>query len=203
MIKRILALMLAVVLLVSACYAGKAALQQHALSDKLIRLHVVANSDTPADQAVKLQVRDAVLAQVSELTAQCRTEKQAEQQLQENLPLLSAAARRALQTAGVADAVAVTLTREDFPTRCYSSFTLPAGTYESLRVRIGAGKGHNWWCVVFPSLCSAATEQELEENAEAGGFSSDETETISGGETKYVLKFKTLEYLQRLLKLFD
>lgn len=200
MIKRMIAMAFVTAVVLSAAFVGHAALQQRELSQKLIRLHVVANSDAQADQAIKLEVRDAVLAQVSTLTADCADVNQAKQQLQENLPVLECLAGQVLERAGNYDSVSVSLQQEVFPTRYYDTFTLPAGEYLSLRVSIGEGAGHNWWCVVFPSLCTAATTADWEEAALAGQFSAEEEDLISGGEEKYVLKFKALEWLQKLFQ---
>lgn len=200
--KRIIALLLVTVVILSAGYVAHAAVQQRALAAKLIRLHVVANSDTEADQALKLKVRDAVLEQVNALICECGDPAAASSVLRENLPLLEQRAAQVIAAEGFEDAVSVTLELEAFPTRYYDSFTLPAGTYQSLRVCIGAAEGHNWWCVVFPSLCTAATTEELQRSAAAGNFSEEETAYISGGEEEYKLKFKALEYLQMLLDLF-
>ena len=188
---------LATILALSLCYVARCAATQRQLASKLIRLHVVANSDSQEDQRVKLEIRDAVLARVEELTADCSDVQSAKACLSQNLPALEAAAEEALQRAGHGESVAVSLGRENFPTRYYDTFTLPAGPYTSLRVSIGEGSGHNWWCVVFPSLCVAATCDEWEEAAEAGAFTDAESRFIAGGEEEYELKFKTLEYLQK------
>ena len=165
--KRISALILIATLALGLL--GCAVLQagQRQLAAKLIRLHVVANSDSDEDQAVKLRVRDAVLQAAQPYV----TGPDAEGALAENLGALERAAAKALRSQGREDAVSVTLQNEAFPTRAYETFSLPAGVYRTLRVTIGAGAGHNWWCVVFPTLCTAASLDELETAAAAGGFS--------------------------------
>ena len=175
---------------------GCAVLQagQRQLAAKLIRLHVVANSDSDEDQAVKLRVRDAVLQAAQPYV----TGPDAEGALAENLGALERAAAKALRSLGRGDAVSVTLQNEAFPTRAYETFSLPAGVYRTLRVTIGAGAGHNWWCVVFPTLCTAASLDELETAAAAGGFSEGEVKLITGAEDGYVLKFRILELLEAL-----
>ena len=90
------------------------------------------------------------------------------------------------------------LGKEVFPTREYDTFKLPAGVYESLRVSIGEAEGHNWWCVVFPSICLTASMDELEQAAEAAGLTDSELLLITGESEGYVLKFKVLELLQQL-----
>ncbi len=126
------------------------------ISSRLVRLHVVAVSDTAAEQAVKLRVRDAVLACVAPLLAEARSAAEAEDVLREALPAIREAAERAAGDRPVR----VSLGPERYPTRDYGSFRLPAGRYRSLRVVLGEGRGHNWWCVVFPPVCLSAVRQE-------------------------------------------
>ena len=192
--KRISALILIATLALGLL--GCAVLQagQRQLAAKLIRLHVVANSDSDEDQAVKLRVRDAVLQAAQPYV----TGPDAEEALAENLGALERAAAKALRSLGRENAVSVTLQNEAFPTRAYETFSLPAGVYRTLRVTIGAGAGHNWWCVVFPTLCTAASLDELETAAAAGGFSEGEVKLITGAEDGYVLKFRVLELLEAL-----
>lgn len=189
------AILLAAALILAAVCMGAAALQreQMALAEKLIRLHVVANSDSEADQAVKLRVRDAVLAVTQPLTAG----EDPYGALAGALPEIQQAAEDCLTALGVSDAVAVSLGPEEFPTRVYESFALPAGQYMSLRVTIGEGAGHNWWCVVFPTICFAATASDLESAAVSGGFTDSEVRLITedGG---YQLKFKCMEWVEQL-----
>ena len=181
--------------------------QQRQLAVKLIRLHVVANSDSPLDQAIKLRVRDAVLEAAKTVMQGADDPEQA---LLEHLDILETAAEetsrrlnRSLnrclnRTANRDEPVALTYESERFPTREYETFSLPAGVYRTLRVTIGEGKGHNWWCVVFPSICTAASLDELESAAVSGGFTEGEIRLITGADEGYTLKFKTLEWMQKL-----
>ena len=184
-------LILCVMLILAGLTVTAAAMQreQQRLADKLIRLHVVANSDSERDQQVKLLVRDAVLAVTEELD---------KEDLQRALPAVRQAAETCLAELGEEKAVRVTLGHERFPTRLYESFALPAGTYQTLRVTIGAGEGHNWWCVAFPSICMRATMAELEDAAVSAGFTDGEIRLITADSGPYVWKFKTLELLERL-----
>lgn len=176
--------------------------QQRELSEKLVRLHVLANSNDEEDQTVKLQVRDAVLREVSELTADCATRAETVDRLRENLEQIRQAANRALRQAGKGQDVTVSLGRERFPTRVYDTFSLPAGEYTSLRVEIGEAAGRNWWCVVFPTLCAAAERDDLQTVAAGAGFSDDQIALITGQDQNYELKFKFLEGLEKLRALF-
>ena len=167
---------------------------QHRLAEKTIRLHVVANSDSAEDQAQKLQVRDAVLEKVAQITETCRDAVSAKKEIARRIDEI----REAVQKETAYD-VQVRMGTEQFETRYYDTFTLPAGEYPALRVNLGKAQGHNWWCVVFPSLCTAATSDALERTAAVGGFDSEETELIEGGEEAYELRFKSFEWLQALL----
>lgn len=167
---------------------------QHRLAEKTIRLHVVANSDSAEDQAQKLQVRDAVLEKVAQITETCSDAASAKREIALHIDEIREAAQKK-----TAYDVQVRLGTEQFETRYYDTFTLPAGEYPALRVNLGKAQGHNWWCVVFPSLCTAATSDALERTAAVGGFDSEETELIEGGEEAYELRFKSFEWLQALL----
>lgn len=179
-----------VLALFSALCATAAALQQEQqlLADKLVRLHVVANSDSEEDQAIKLQVRDAVLE------ATCKLERE---NLAQALPEIKAAADTCLRRLGVEHTVSVQFGRERFPTRVYENFSLPAGVYTALRITIGAGEGQNWWCVAFPSICFRATAADLEQAAVSAGFTQQEVSLITEANEGYVLKFKVLELLDQ------
>ena len=195
--KRTLALVLLIVsaLTVSVCAALQ--VQQQRMSEKIIRLHVVANSDSGADQAIKLHVRDAVLAAARQALQGAGDPQQA---IAQALPALEAAANAALAAQGSRETARVSFRRELFPTRDYDTFSLPSGVYRSLRVTIGAGGGHNWWCVIFPSLCVPATADGFVQAAEAGGFTRAEIGLMTQADEGYVLKFRSLELLQALKK---
>lgn len=135
------------------------------LGHGLVRLHVVANSDSAADQSVKLQVKNAVVAYLSESLSDAKDIACAETRLEQEIPVLESIARKTLSDCGFSDAVTVSLCREAFPIRDYETFRLPSGVYQSLRIVIGQGRGHNWWCVVYPNLCNAAATQSLFDRA--------------------------------------
>ena len=168
--------------------------------DAVIRLHVLANSDSAEDQALKMQVRDAVLTVATEALSDCDNRDEAAAQLAALIPTLTATAEQALRAKGCRDAVTVTLSQEDYPTRNYESFCFPAGNYLSLRVMIGEAEGQNFWCVLFPPLCmTAATvkKEKAEEEFIAVGLTPDQYAIITETEnTKYKLRFKFLEALQ-------
>lgn len=194
---------LLLVVVSAALYCTDALLSQRALAEKTVRLHVIANSDSAEDQAQKLRVRDAVLRKAQELTANCRNAKEARRILAAQAETLCQAAQAVLLKEESPYPVTVEVGEERFNTRYYETFTLPAGEYPSLCVRIGAAEGKNWWCVVFPSLCTAATGESLERCAAVGGMDSAETRFITEGEETYTLRFKTLEWLQKIAELFS
>ncbi len=152
---------------------GLALRTQAQLADRVVRLHVLANSDGEEDQALKLLVRDRVLARATELLTQAKDREEAEALLRRELPELERLAVRELAANGCDDPVTAELTDTEFPTREYDGFTLPAGQYLALRVVIGQGEGRNWWCVVFPPLCTSASA-DVPAAALAAGLTEDQ-----------------------------
>lgn len=192
--KRVVSLILlaASALTVTLCAVLQA--QSQRMADKIIRLHVVANSDTSADQAVKLAVRDAVLREAGRVLDGAEDPKQA---VAAQLPALEAAANAELQRQGSEDLARVSFRRELFPTREYDTFSLPAGVYDSLRVTIGQGEGHNWWCVIFPPLCAQAAG--LSEQA-VQALSDDDVRLVTESGGGYVVRFRLLELWDALVQ---
>ena len=141
---------------ITLCAGAWAQGRSEAISTSLIRLHVIADSDGEYEQALKLRVRDSVLECLTPLLAGAEDAGEARDIIDRALPEV----RRAAEGAAEGRAVAVELSREGYPTREYGAVTLPAGVYDSLRVTLGAGEGHNWWCVVFPPLCTSAAEAD-------------------------------------------
>lgn len=171
------------------------------LSDKLIRLHVVANSDTPQDQNIKLQVKDAVVDSLKDDLAKFSDISEAKQYLSDNLPRIQQTVNAVLEKSGIENRSMVTLCRERFDTRYYDTFALPAGVYESLRIVIGDGAGHNWWCVAFPSLCLPSSRTEFENTAVEAGFSETLSSTLAE-DGEYEVRFFVLDQIGRLENIF-
>lgn len=161
--------------------------RQQALADRLIRLHVVAASDSAADQATKLEVRDGVLALLGPSLDGAADAHEASAIIEEMIPQIS---ETAMRISGE-EQVSVTLDAESYPTRQYDGFALPAGTYESLRVTLGGGEGHNWWCVVFPPLCLDAAQVSAGEAV--GGLTEDDLRLITETDGGFELRFRLLE----------
>ena len=184
-------------LIVCLVWAAGIVSNKQLLQNGLIRLHVVAASDSDADQDLKLLVRDAVISSLRENMDHVKDIEEAKAYLRENLPKIEALAKGVLQKAGIHDTVTVSLRPEEFGTRVYDTFTLPAGVYEALRITIGAGEGHNWWCVVFPALCVGATVEEFEETAHCAGLSDSLTAALAG-EEDHEVRFLILDALGKL-----
>ena len=167
--------------------------------DTVVRLHVLANSDSEEDQALKLTVRDAVLEAAAPYLEGCTTQEEAVQSLTLHLSDLEAVAAETIVAEGYNYPVTVLLGEEEYPTRTYESCAFPAGTYVSLRVCIGEAEGQNWWCCLFPPLClSAATAKSDNEDAFIQvGLTKDQYGIITETEkTKYKVRFKILEVIE-------
>lgn len=128
----------------------------------LIRLHVVANSDSHDDQALKLEVRDAILARAKELLDSVETKEEAWRALLKDADKLQAAAMKRIRAAGKSYDARVEMGTFAFPERTYGSVTVPSGNYDAVRVVLGEGEGRNWWCVLFPPLCFIQVNKERE-----------------------------------------
>jgi len=170
---------------------------KHALQKQLIRLHVVAASDSVEDQTLKLRVRDAVIASLRSDMENLLDVHQARAYLQDKLPMIERVANQVLNSSGADNTATVSLEKEEFPVRYYDTFTLPSGIYETLRITIGNGDGHNWWCVVFPALCVGATVDDFEETAQCAGLPDSLTQTL-GGDANYEVRFLVLDALGKL-----
>ena len=171
--------------------------EQRELADSVIRFHVIANSDSEADQALKLAVRDRVLARAEEMYPEGATLAQAQEALEGHLNLLAAAGREVVEEQGYDYPVAATLEDCWFPTKTYTDFALPAGAYTALRIEIGAGGGQNWWCVVFPPLCLGSVSETTQETALEAGLTENQVSLMTGEDEGYVVKFKAVELLEQ------
>ncbi len=178
------------------CFAEKAQLREN-----IVRLHVVANSDSAEDQAQKLRVRDSVTKYLQPILAEVSTAEEAEIVITEYLPQLKAIAEQLLLAEGSERKVQVSLQDEALGIRHYDTFSLPSGVYSSLRIVIGDGAGKNWWCVVFPSLCMPAAGERFEDVAADAGFSDSLTDSLAK-EKKVVFRFYVLDLLGNLENFF-
>lgn len=168
------------------------------ISSAVLRLHVVANSDSEYDQALKLKVRDAVREEFSKGIKYAESKEDAILSAEEMKGALKKAALKVIENEGASYSVNVTVGKESFPTKEYGKIALPSGKYDAVKVKIGAAEGKNWWCVLYPPLCITDSSC-LELNDEAYELlSQDLTKeelgiiTRKDGE-KISLKFKILE----------
>ncbi len=195
--RRVLELALGLGLAAALIWGNVSLHRQQALADRVVRLHILANSDSEEDQALKLQVRDRVLDRAAEILTESADRAAAERALRAALPELESLAADEIARQGYDYPVTAELADTAFPTREYDGFALPAGRYLALRLVIGAGEGHNWWCVVFPPLCTAVSS-DLAQTAMAAGLTEDDVQLITESESGYVLKFKSIELWESL-----
>ena len=168
------------------------------ISNDVFRLHILANSDSDYDQSVKLKVRDRVLEYSKSLFESASSKEEAESLISQNLDDITRVAQNELQNLGCDKTVKAEIKKMYFTTRYYDSYTLPSGMYDALRITIGSGKGHNWWCVMYPSIClSTATEQD-----EKAKQALDDGEYDIIKNEKYSYKFKVVELFEKLCSCF-
>ena len=168
--------------------------QCNEIRDKVLRLHILANSDSQADQQLKLKVRDAVVAEAADLFEKEHDAGEALAAAQEKLPQLVAAAQQVVYDEGYTYTVEACLCHMYFTTRQYETVSLPAGMYDAVRFTIGEGAGHNWWCVVYPPMCvSAATQSET-----LSDVLNEKQADIVPQPAQYEVRFKVVELFEGL-----
>ena len=185
--KKILTVLITLTLLITTL----AVLPVHGESEiysSVLRLHVIANSDSEDDQNLKLLVRDAVLAEAQILLCNVYDRAKAEETVMQNIEILRSVAEKTVLDNGYDYPVAIELGKEEYPTKNYESCSFPAGEYTSLRILIGEAAGQNWWCVLFPPLClSAATDADAFASV---GITDNQYQIITDSEsTTYKIRF--------------
>ncbi len=158
----------------------------------VLRLHVVADSDSESDQQLKLMVRDAVLEKGGELFNGSVTAQTAKSKITPQIAELKETAEEVLQKNGCTNEVEITVQEEFFNTRCYENFTMPAGVYTAVRVNIGSAQGQNWWCVMFPPLCLPAA------SADADAFFTEAEMKVISASPQYEPRFKIVEIMETI-----
>ena len=172
-------------------------IQCDSIRDKMLRMHVIANSDSAEDQNLKLKVRDAVLLKGKDIFDGSITSEDAEEKIKPQIDVLEKAALSVIKNEGYDYDVNITVQKEFFKTRTYdNSVTLPAGHYTAVKVVIGEGNGKNWWCVMFPPMCLPAANAECKID---DVLNSEETDIVNNG-NKYKLKFKIIEICEEFIK---
>ncbi|MEK6264419.1 MAG: stage II sporulation protein R [Clostridium sp.] len=183
--------------------SGKA--NQSDVAGKLIRFHVIANSDDKVDQDLKLKVRDSVLEYVSPKLINSKDIEESRKIINNENKNIKKIAEMVINKNGFKYAVATTLSKEYFPVKTYGNITLPQGEYEAFRILIGSGTGQNWWCVMFPPLCFVDITKgdvafEETERDMRGVLSEDEYELIDNTKDnkEIIVKFKVMEIFSGL-----
>ena len=203
--KNKIAIALAFALLVSVLlsFARFDALCQD-LRTNVLRLHILANSDSDDDQELKLKVRDAVLKECGYVFKNNTSLEQAVSTARSNLDVFSSVAQKTITDNGYNYDVSVELCEDFFDTRVYDDFTLPAGIYEALKIKIGDAAGKNWWCVMFPSVCVySASDTDNKQNNRLDYSTSKQSAYIAEHSEKYVVKFKIVEIYERVKNYFN
>ncbi len=168
------------------------------LRQNVLRLHIIANSDSVADQELKLKIRDEILAQTGETFVGVTDLATAESKAKENLQNFEKIADNVIKENGFNYKAEVSLGECFFETRHYDTFSLPAGNYRSLIIRLGKAEGKNWWCVVFPAVCiPAASDGNLRDSV------SDSSAEVAENSERYIVKFKAVEIYEKLRNLFN
>ena len=165
--------------------------------DNIIRIRVIANSNSDTDQSLKLIVRDLVLENSKCMLSEECTYDDALCVIDENLDSLVDSVKKSLLNLGYKDAIKAEIRDEFFETRAYDGFSLPAGEYKTLVFTVGDGKGENWWCVVFPQVCLGSCSGSLTDTLSA------ESALYAYSADKYVMKFKTVEIFEKFKKYLE
>lgn len=166
------------------------------LSEDVMRVHILANSDSAADQSLKLSVRDRVLEHCSAYFDDCEDKNEAMAVTEEHLDEIEKVAEKEIRDQGFDYTVKAEVGQAYFNTRYYDEFTMPAGWYDSLRLTIGEGGGKNWWCVMYPALCvGAATDDKMKEDLSDGEY-----RVVTSDKVDF--RFKIVEYWEDLCNLF-
>lgn len=197
----VLLLLLTLFILVSALSYVNAVSSN--IADSVFRLHVIANSDSEEDQALKLKVRDELLSYMNTLAKDCSSKEEVVALAKEHQAEFKAIAQKVISDNGFSYPVTIQIGDSNFPTKTYGDISLPAGTYDALRVQIGESKGKNWWCVMFPPLCFVDvstgivpddSKKEMQES-----LSDEEYDLISKTDNDEIhFKFKLIEFFQNL-----
>ncbi len=169
------------------------------IPNEVFRLHILANSDSTDDQNLKVKVRDRVLLYTENLFKSATSKENAETLISDNLQDISNVAYKEVVDNGYNYPVKAEITNMYFATRYYENYTLPSGMYDALRITIGSGEGHNWWCVMYPSIC-VSSEKEQDEKAKE---TLNENQYDIVREEQYQYKFKIVEIFEQICSIFE
>ena len=169
------------------------------MQEKAFRLHILANSDSAADQQIKYEVRDYILSDLSCIFDSCDTKDETKALAERNIGFITERINDYLKLDGCEYRAVCTVEKCSFGTRKYGDYTLPAGEYDALKITLGKGEGNNWWCVLFPSVCSRFAMQDTEALYREAGFTPEQYRLITHTDTvQYQVRFRLLEILEAL-----
>ena len=184
------------------------------IQNEVFRLHIIANSDSPEDQALKIKVRDEMLSYTSEIFKGCKNKAESINAANTYLEDIKSHAQQIVYENGYNYKVDAYVTNMSFNTRVYDNFTLPAGKYDALRIVIGNGEGKNWWCVMYPSLCVGAARKNWwcvlypalcipsAQADDLGNVMNDSEQEIITNADRYEVKFKVVEWFESIFSFF-
>lgn len=199
-VKYSIILLLLLFLYVAVCMFSYVDAVSSDLSNSVFRLHVLANSDSPEDQNLKYQVRDAVISSMNTLCKDISSKEEAIAIATSHLEEFKQIALATIQENGYSYDVTVEIGNYSFPTKTYGDISLPSGYYDALRINIGESQGQNWWCVMFPPLCfvdvSSGIVPEESKQEIKQELSDDEFRLISKEDSEVTFKFKLIEFFQ-------
>lgn len=194
--KKFVILVVAVALVVSVFNFIRMSMDEEMeIYEKTLRLHIPANSDSKEDQELKLQVRDAVIELLKDPLSECKTKEDAVRVAAEMSDEIERVSDEVINENGKNYKATVTITEEYYPRRQYEGISLPAGNYTSVKIELGEAEGQNWWCVLFPQVCTqtASADEVLAEV----GFTANQIRLLTDQEDcEYVVKFKLLEIIE-------
>ena len=197
-VKRISIILSLFILYTCICAFSYATTVSSDIANSVFRLHILANSDSEEDQALKLKVRDNVLGYMKEISSNVSSKEEIISLMEENLDAFEGIALETIHNEGYNYDVKLSIGKFDFPTKTYGDISLPSGMYDALRIEIGEAKGHNWWCVMFPTLCfvdvsSGVLDEDSKEVLESN-LNEEEYDLVSGDSIGINFKFKILEF---------
>lgn len=200
--KRFLILIILFICYTFVCAISYANTVSENLSNSVFRLHILANSDSDEDQNLKLLVRDNILSYMKSISSNVTSKEEVIVLMDEHLDDFYEVARETIVNAGYDYDVNLEIGKFDFPTKVYGDIALPAGMYDALKIEIGESRGHNWWCVMFPTLCfvdvsSGSLDNEAKEILESN-LSDEEFELISEDTGVFNFKFRLLEFFENM-----
>ena len=197
----LLLLLLLIIFVCFSAYSYASAVSCN-LSNNVLRLHILANSDSKEDQTLKLKIRDAILDYMNSLSINLNSKEEAINAINVNIDEFYSIAENIISSEGYSYPVDISIEKCDFPTKSYGDVSLPAGIYDALRIKIGSANGHNWWCVMFPPICfvdvSSGIVPESSKSTLKNNLGTEEYQLISNDSSNYTFKFKLIELVENI-----